>query len=619
VFLLPSVDRNRTRTLTLGNACAALRELSHFARPGTTFTARYHQREAPVQDSDPPFGRCIMLPLPDETDEVATRELVEQAGLFLSRDLCSSLGRIADLGRGGLTGTPWESRGLYYQTFGLYQLSWPRHALIRSVSRRLCQRLVQRWMSKDSKPIREAVHTWVQEQWTRQELGSSVLMERLAEVSRQTFGQAPEDLFRGIVEPLLERRAAGNGRKGADSIPPPEEVAVVLEQFEPLLGKPQDDGLSETPAQLIVALRTAGDKLVQEWGQKLAELPVRLIEAPEFRLAGAEEVIRQMVASIEQTLQHHEPLSKDLSTRAAEAYIRLRALLEPPAKPSGGRRRAAAAAEFAELLHSYPKLMYQSLLLRQAGNIFLTLRGHLADEMREINFCRVRLGELQRMFEEPADPTESAPTKALIGKHLFPAGCKDFKSAIDYVEGRLGSDALNELDVRMEAMLKKQFTALVNVCLTKANLLKNVEAAMLQTADAFVAEHLGDINVAEMFLEHHPDVPQAAEEITGYFDESAPELPADRLGGSGAELCVLATPSGPAGGRFRDLTVQAVPDVEWHSAPGDEDILLYRELTNLPLADLPQLGPVGQDAYRQMSAAEHFTPHCRCDIDFTTR
>ncbi len=133
VFLLPGVDRNRTRVLTLGNACAALRELSHFARPGTTFTARYHQREAPVQDSEPPFSRCVMLPLPEETDEASTRELVELTGLFLSRDLCSPLGRVADLGRGGVTGLPWDSRGLFYQTFGLYPLSWPRHALLRTV------------------------------------------------------------------------------------------------------------------------------------------------------------------------------------------------------------------------------------------------------------------------------------------------------------------------------------------------------------------------------------------------------------------------------------------------------------------------------------------------------
>jgi serine/threonine protein kinase len=622
LFLLPSVDRNRTRTLTLGNTCAALRELIHFATPGRTFTAKYHQREAPILDSDPPFGRCIMLPLPDETDELATRELVELAGLFLSRDLCTPLGRIADLGRAGLPAPPWDSRGLFYQTLGLYQLSWPRHALYRTVARGLCQRLVQRWMSKDSKPMRESVHAWVQEQWAKQELGSSVLMERLGEVSQQILGQAPEDLCRAALDPFLERYAAGrNSRKSAapETALPVEAVAQVLEQFEELLGRPLDDGLSDTPSPLVDALRQAADQLVQQWGQKLAELPVRLIEAPAFRLAGAEEVVRQVTASIEQTLQHQEPLSKELSTRVAEAHARMQHLLAS-GQPQQGRLvlPPKVGKEVLDLLREYPKWMYQTLLLRQAGNVFLTLRGHLVDEMREINFCRIRLGELLRMLEETVEAAGSSPEKAIVGKHLFPSGCKDLKEAIEAVENRLGPDALNDLDARMEAMLRKQFTALVNVCLTNANVLKNVELAMLQTAETFLGEILGDLNVAEMFLEQHAGPRQAQDEISGFFDESAPELPSDGRR-DGAELCALATPSGPAGDRFRDLTAEVLPEVEWHHAPGDEDILLYRELSNLPLVDLPQLGPVGQDAYRQMIATEHFTPHCRCDVNFSSR
>jgi hypothetical protein len=219
------------------------------------------------------------------------------------------------------------------------------------------------------------------------------------------------------------------------------------------------------------------------------------------------------------------------------------------------------------------------------------------------------------MLETPAEAAEPAAEKAIIGRFLFPTGCKSLPEAVEYFEGRLGADALNELDVRMEAMLKKQFTALVNVCLTSAHVLKTVEAAMLQTAEEFVSMQVGELNVAEMFLEHHPNATQRAEEWKHIYDEACPELSGDPCG-QGVELCVLAAPSGSAGDRLRELAGLALPDVDWHTAPGDEDILLYRERTNLPLADLPQMGPLAQDAYRQMSAAEHFTPHCRCDVDF---
>ena len=52
------------------------------------------------------------------------------------------------------------------------------------------------------------------------------------------------------------------------------------------------------------------------------------------------------------------------------------------------------------------------------------------------------------------------------------------------------------------------------------------------------------------------------------------------------------------------------------TAAAEDDILFYRELSNLPLSELEQLGPAAQDAYRQMRAAEDFTPHTRIDVDF---
>ena len=112
-------------------------------------------------------------------------------------------------------------------------------------------------------------------------------------------------------------------------------------------------------------LREAADRLVGEWGQKLAELPVQLIEEPEFRLAGAEEAIRQVVASIEQILQHHEPLAArpDGQGRRGPRPLAGRS----PARRSGGRRPPLAAADVLELLRYYPKWRFQSLVLQQAS------------------------------------------------------------------------------------------------------------------------------------------------------------------------------------------------------------------------------------------------------------
>jgi serine/threonine protein kinase len=614
LLLLPPVDRCRTRVLPLGNACAALTELQHYSGPDSVFTARYHDREAPIHDSEPPFSRCFLLPLPDEADEAATRELVDLTGQHLYRDLCSPLGKAADLGRAELA-APRASRGLFYQTIGLYQLAWPRHALMRETGRRLCQRLLQRWMSKDSKPIREGVQVWIQEEWARLELGSEQMIGRLRDACQNRLRQAPEDAFLAAVQPLAERCAPPTPSGGKKTAPPtpeltPADAAAVLEKLEELIGKPGDDSAPDAVGALSQCLHEASEKLVSEWGQKLAEMAVHLIEEPQFRLAGAEEAIRQVVASIEQILQHHEPLARDLSSKASEAYVRLRMFLAPAKVP--GRRPTLSNADVLELLRSYPKWRFQSLVLQTASAAFLSLRGHLSDEAREINFCRVRLTELQHLLETPTGAAESEPR---AGRLLLPSGAKDLSEAADGLMERVGPEALLELDARMQDMIREQFTALVHICLAHSNLLKNVEVAMSRTADEFAGELLGETNAAELFLEQHPDEEDAQNEASNFFDEAEPEL-APGKSSFKSQICVLAAPPGPAGERFRTLTHDALPEVEVLSATAEDDIVFYREISNLPLAELEQLGSVGQDAYRQMSAAEDFTPHTRIDVDF---
>ena len=60
----------------------------------------------------------------------------------------------------------------------------------------------------------------------------------------------------------------------------------------------------------------------------MTEMVVRLIEQPGYRLAGAEEAIRQIVASIEQVLQSYETLAKELEKRSQDAFYRIYGILD---------------------------------------------------------------------------------------------------------------------------------------------------------------------------------------------------------------------------------------------------------------------------------------------------
>ena len=640
--------------IPLGNSCAALAELYHFARPDTTFTARYQDKEPALTDPEPPFARTVLLGLPEATQVHASAEVIGMAARFLLSDSCVGLDRLAAAGRSGLPAPPPPRRGQYFETFGTYRLGFPQRRIVQQLASLSLQKIVQRWMSKDARPLGESVRAWVEEQWRGHELAAEHFIGRVQQACEKRLGQAPELAFSAALSPLLKELGEADTpgprpgeqpgpRRGSAPKPKrvltPEDVAEVLAGYQGLLGRPEEfeestppGGEAPPPAPLPEALREAAAAIAAEWSQKLAELPVRLIEKPTFRLAGAEEAVRRVVASIEKVLSVHEPLARELAERAKGAYARLMTLLAQSNDPrSWPRRGMATPQDVINLLRDYPKCRYQALVLQQVLSVYVSLRGHLTDTLREINFCRVRLGDLASSLSVARAPSAAAnngqrtPDRDYAvevegpGKFVFRQGCKDLAQAVGEGEAALGPDALLELDGRIQKVIRKQFGSLVQVCLAPANVTRNVARAMSAAGEAFVAERLAKADVARLFLDQHSTQDAAVDELIALYEEAVPEpsrTATARAVAAQAEVTVLLTPAGPAGDNVRELAESALADTSLITAAGGDDLLIYREWSNLALTDLENLGPVGQEAYRQLLATDNFPPHSRLDIDF---
>jgi hypothetical protein len=617
---LPTVSKNTAQVMPTGNTFAALAELNYFATVGRTFVGRFDEKEGPIKDSAAPFNRCIVLPLPDDSLD-KPEECAGNAADLVCRELLSPLGRAADQRRSELS-PPRANREPSCQTFGLYRFAFPRKDLVRQVARRLCGRLVEQWMSKDSKPLQPYVESWVQDNWTSGELGVDSLITMLQDGVTRLLGQSPESIIASALQPIL----ADNDEAGKQADLAPEIVIDAIKAIDALLGRPGQDVLSPQAGRVAEALNEASSVLVAEWGQKLAALVVRLIEEPEYRLAGAEESIRQIVARIERTLLNHEQMGQELNTRTAEGRARTQALLRSlPMLPSA-KARSAASAEMRELLRNLPKWRNQCLLLQTVGRALVGLRGAMNDQLREINFCRVRLGELAQVFgvEEVSlrarllDEPATAPSSPMPGRVrcLLPAGCKTLQEAVEHFAGAVSAEDLHGLDAQAQVMLREQFRSLFQVCMASANVLKNVEIALEQEAARAAELRINTTDVAALFLEIHSNEGQAESELSAAFDEAAPDLPGTRSSPLRGELCLLCVPATEAGERLKTLARQALPDVPWTFTQGGDEIVVYRETPLTPLAELAQLGPIAQEAYRQMLAVEHFTPHNRIDVTF---
>jgi serine/threonine protein kinase len=606
LLLLPDVGPKSNKSMAVANANAALKELNFFSN-GKPFVARYHERESVIQDSRPPFRRCLMLELPDEAKVKETRLITSLAGDFLFRDMFSPLGRAAEKSQSPAG----HVRGATFETFGMYRLSSPQGPLVKQAARQLCLHLVQEWITKDATPIEETVRTWVASHWSREEFGAEALIEKLQGACEAALKQAPEELFASMSAHLLTRKGPDIDLNTVDDF---------LHQLHELIGRPEEETLTSRPIIVEETLTSAADAIVNAWGQKMTEMVVRLIEQPGFRLAGAEEAIRQIVASIEQVLQSYETLATELEKRSQDAFYRIYGILAGLDKKSIAKNRVAAAlAELNDLLGKYPKWRYQHLVMRQVTRSYISLRGNFSDELREINFCRNRLGELLKAFEQPVEfETNNASADDSLGgrgKKLFSSECQNLQEAVEQYLRTYSTEQLNDLKNRIQTMIRKHFAGLVNVCMSSANLVKNLEVAMQQETELFVAAGPTGTNVADLFLDQNPDEEQAISEILVSYDEAAPDL---TLLDPGAlkDMCVVAIPPGESGLRFGELTRRALPDSNLELVASSDDIVFFRQISDLSLGDLKHLGPAGQEAFQELSSVDHVTPHARMDIAF---
>ena len=64
------------------------------------------------------------------------------------------------------------------------------------------------------------------------------------------------------------------------------------------------------------------------------------------------------------------------------------------------------AADICELVRTYAKTRYHSLVLTHLNRMYVGLRGHLSDQIREVGFCRDRLSELLRLLQPASGPAK---------------------------------------------------------------------------------------------------------------------------------------------------------------------------------------------------------------------
>ena len=301
-------------------------------------------------------------------------------------------------------------------------------------------------------------------------------------------------------------------------------------------------------------------------------------------------------------LQQYEPMASSLAAQAVESYVSIQAYLNA----DRGQRRPNPT-ELADAIRTYPTWRYQSLVLRQACRVYATFRTQLSDQLRELQFCRQRLEEINARFKKE-DPDVAAPSDRI----LLPRGVTSVAAATELLESSISKEDLRAFDKNLQAQIEREFNALFNVCLSSVSMLGNLQQTIEDQARAFLADRLQEEKVEQIFFTRFPPPTNAAEAILRLHEQAAP--PIKLFGSERLETIILAGPAGNESQQLKHLGEYALPTAPSAYVTISDEVSVYREYPHVPLTALPQLGTIAEDAYNSALDSQGGSPHSRCDV-----
>lgn len=625
----------------LANTYAALTELYHYGDANTVYTAAFDERFGNIRDTEPPFSRVVLLPglehpassshtpsagttprasgtvgpltsrrtatvsgtaavrdkrrsgvsrSPDATSPGADFEGLAEAARLIGYELLTPLGRVADENRPAAAGNT-------ATTFGMARFGWPRAKIVERAARVIAPVLLGHWVSPDAQHVRDTVPKWAQERFHQLGLNYETFSANLRHADDGLEARALEDRIRHIVEPLTPKGWLAR-------LPESSLIAGALEQLTRLIGPPRESE-KRPPSVLEAAVGAAAVAAGKTVSRELCDMFPALLDAPDFRFAGTEAAIRQLLAGVNETasrfaadIAEHEPL-------ATHAYDRL-AFFSYPQK---GTKRGAAS-ELADVLRDYPAHWLKCLFAKHALVAYSALQEMLASRLADVSACRQKAQAAWKAMAAEAERVVEPGAGA--GADLLPPGCVTAEDAAQKFIKALNDEDLNEVERRVQQHYNGAFGGVYEACVNTADGPESLGNNILAVTRAYLDERLGEVDFHAMLMQRYGTNAAVSQAIARAYYEAEPKLVSGGLWEQ-SQLTVLAQPQAAMEKAVNESTMPLLPERTVVASIPDE-IVLYREFPAVPLSALPQFGPSWATAYRTAPEILQIDPHVRIDV-----
>jgi hypothetical protein len=582
------------RDLARINSYAGLLELNHFARVDASLPGDLVHGLAPVGPGEVPFKEGYLIHLGDHLDRTEAEAATHAVAEYLYLNTATAAGKFLEQHRLSTRPSPTaRGAGMAVRTFGLVQISFPRHSLAELAADLFCFHLINRWRGESDGQAEGTTDLGPMPEVCSGEMEPAALANRFLEAATKFWGQEPEAYFQKLMadSPL-------GSQPPAPQPTPAEMTGQLLDQIDDLLipkssATKSKDGLSAvaaslapSPARLLKeALRERAVELVGRFSHSLLDWLVAMVDDPNKRFKAADRATRWLV----QKLRGAIAIGKTRLPQIPSQLEALRRELTTPDKTKkgsgviwSGRKRGQAPA--AELQHvvAYGMLRLEELTLENAMSVLEVVVGRVSDFAQDSMICRQKLGQFAATFQADFAATAGLPPQKFAAANfteILPGQAKNLGKAAESMLARVGPALLPTFDESFQREVLNPQGGLWRPVSGNGDLIQMLKDDLLGRAQVAILEATRDIDAAQLFLEAHPQPGDVQPELLNHVQEAVPRLSVSQHG----RRLVVAVPSSPAGAAVRDELKRIVQHLPVSVLDSDGDIILCQESSPLQL------------------------------------
>jgi hypothetical protein len=606
-LLPPANDASGKSTQALAQTHATLIELLHYCSESTYYDTKFGDANRSVGDNEPPFTRLALFPMADDEKTAAAEQHLQVVGRWLTQETLSYVGRVAELLRSEHDGTVHRLTTI---TGGEFRFEYPRDELCACVGRKLGLRLLRGWLNRsDPSKSAVAIPEVAADCWKEKRMTPDELAQRVHEFLSGKIGGPPTDLVEQEITKLLNAMGQGESLKASDAM-------AAVQHMIGMVGAPENYALeTNSPGRVVEAWDKGQGELIREVERAISEIIVQMVERPGVRLAGAEEAIRWIESEVKKSLTTYEALASSLNVEANEISRKLFQMISHLERFAlTHRRREQFSRHLLEQLRELTKKLHQRHLARMLQQIYRGVYSSIPEYLREVQYCRERLLQTEQHLAA-ADEKDTAMTTAHAGLNLLPFDAANLQECAERTLEHLLAHGLLEYDQLVQTEIIHHFESLLGFCLNSGPRAEQLAEVLCSAGSVYAAQRVPDNDAVGTLLQRDVESGEFADLVNDAVAAAHPPL-AGPTAAVEHLVTIVGVPENQSGQELCTRLEMTKTRSPLHLAAHRHGVVIYRELQNLRITDLPHWKTIGQERYQQAIREQHLLPHSRIDVQW---